>query len=336
MIRRPPRSTLFPYTTLFRSAREPGSAWRSRGSSSSSTAGGSGSRARWAKGRRSPSPYRRDHGRRADPDRRGQREEPEAGAGPAPVQRVSDRRGLHRGGRRASGQATPSRPRPHGPPAPRDERDHRARPVARRSRDAPHSRHRSHRLGDDARPAEDHGGWLRRLPVEADSGEGVPRGRPHDARPPMTASAKILVVDDTPHNVKLLADLLTVKGYVVVTASSGAQALEKVEKEQPDLVLLDVVMPEMSGYEVCRKTRGSRATATLPVVMVTALDPAQERVKGIEAGADDFLSKPISQQELLARVKSLLRIKVLHDELGEWSRTLEQRVEAQEIGRAHV
>ena len=145
----------------------------------------------------------------------------------------------------------------------------------------------------------------------------------------MTASAKILVVDDTPHNVKLLADLLTVKGYVVVTASSGAQALEKVETEQPDLVLLDVVMPEMSGYEVCRKIRGSRATATLPVVMVTALDPAQERVKGIEAGADDFLSKPISQQELLARVKSLLRIKVLHDELGEWNRTLEQRVEAQ-------
>jgi len=145
----------------------------------------------------------------------------------------------------------------------------------------------------------------------------------------MTASAKILVVDDTPHNVKLLADLLTVKGYVVVTASSGAQALEKVEKEQPDLVLLDVVMPEMSGYEVCRKIRGSRATATLPVVMVTALDPAQERVKGIEAGADDFLSKPISQHELLARVKSLLRIKVLHDELGEWNRTLEQRVEAQ-------
>ena len=145
----------------------------------------------------------------------------------------------------------------------------------------------------------------------------------------MTASAKILVVDDTPHNVKLLADLLAVKGYVVVTASSGAQALEKVETEQPDLVLLDVVMPEMSGYEVCRKIRGSRATATLPVVMVTALDPAQERVKGIEAGADDFLSKPISQHELLARVKSLLRIKVLHDELGEWSRTLEQRVEAQ-------
>jgi len=145
----------------------------------------------------------------------------------------------------------------------------------------------------------------------------------------MSAPAKILVVDDTPQNVKLLADLLTAKGYAVVTASSGVQALEKVPNETPDLVLLDVVMPEMSGYEVCRKIRTNPATATLPVVMVTALDPAQERVKGIDAGADDFLSKPINQQELLARVRSLLRIKLLHDELAEWNRTLEQRVEVQ-------
>ena len=141
--------------------------------------------------------------------------------------------------------------------------------------------------------------------------------------------AKILVVDDTPQNVKLLADLLAVKGYAVATAASGAQALDKIETEQPDLVLVDVVMPEMSGYEVCRKIRGNPATAMLPVVMVTALDPAQERVKGIEAGADDFLTKPINQPELLARVKSLLRIKQLHDELAEWNRTLERRVEEQ-------
>ena len=145
----------------------------------------------------------------------------------------------------------------------------------------------------------------------------------------MTTPAKILIVDDTPHNVKLLADLLSVKGYAVVTAASGVEALEKVAKEAPDLVLLDVIMPEMSGYEVCRTIRSSPATAVLPVVMVTALDPAQERVKGIEAGADDFLSKPINQQELLARVRSLLRIKELHDELAEWNRTLEQRVAAQ-------
>src|SRR5881296_2281515 len=141
--------------------------------------------------------------------------------------------------------------------------------------------------------------------------------------------AKILVVDDTPQNVKLLADLLAVKGYAVATAASGAQALEKIETEQPDLVLLDVVMPEMSGYEVCRKIRGNPVTVTLPVVMVTALDPEQERVKGIEAGADEFLTKPINQPELLARVKSLLRIKLLHDELAEWNRTLERRVEEQ-------
>jgi adenylate cyclase len=140
---------------------------------------------------------------------------------------------------------------------------------------------------------------------------------------------KILVVDDVPVNVKLLADLLTVKGYDVVTAANGAEALARVEKDRPGLVLLDVMMPGMSGYDVCRKIRENPVTAMLPVVMVTALDPTQERVKGIEAGADDFLTKPINQPELLARVKSLLRIKVLHDELADWNRTLEQRVEQQ-------
>jgi adenylate cyclase len=140
---------------------------------------------------------------------------------------------------------------------------------------------------------------------------------------------KILVVDDVPVNVKLLGDLLTVKGYAVVTASNGAEALAAIEKHRPGLVLLDVMMPGMSGYDVCRKIRENPVTAMLPVVMVTALDPTQERVKGIEAGADDFLTKPINQPELLARVKSLLRIKVLHDELAEWNRTLEQRVEQQ-------
>jgi adenylate cyclase len=140
---------------------------------------------------------------------------------------------------------------------------------------------------------------------------------------------KILVVDDVPVNVKLLADLLTIKGYAVVTAANGAEALVKVEKDRPGLVLLDVMMPGMSGYDVCRKIRENPATAMLPIIMVTALDPTQERVKGIEAGADDFLSKPINQPELLARVKSLLRIKVLHDELADWNRTLAQRVEQQ-------
>jgi adenylate cyclase len=148
--------------------------------------------------------------------------------------------------------------------------------------------------------------------------------------------AKILVVDDTPKNVKLLADLLTVKGYSVVTAASGAEALRQLEAAQPDLVLLDVVMPEMSGYEVCRKIRENPDTGILPVVMVTALDPSEERIKGLDAGADDFLTKPINQAELLARVKSLLRIKELYDtvqaqaaQLTGWNKTLERRVEEQ-------
>jgi adenylate cyclase len=148
--------------------------------------------------------------------------------------------------------------------------------------------------------------------------------------------AKILVVDDTAKNVKLLADLLSAKGYSVVTAESGRDALAQLEAERPDLVLLDVVMPEMSGYEVCEKIRANPATRILPVVMVTALDPGEERVKGLDAGADDFLTKPINRAELLARVRSLLRIKELQDEvqsqaaeLSEWNKKLAQRVEEQ-------
>jgi adenylate cyclase len=152
----------------------------------------------------------------------------------------------------------------------------------------------------------------------------------------MDSRPKILVVDDTPKNVKLLADLLSVKGYGVVTAGSGREGLALIDADTPDLVLLDVVMPEMSGYEVCRKIRENPATQILPVVMVTALDPAEERIKGLEAGADDFLTKPINQAELLVRVRSLLRIKELYDtvqdqaaQLTHWNKTLEQRVEEQ-------
>ena len=152
----------------------------------------------------------------------------------------------------------------------------------------------------------------------------------------MSAAEKILVVDDTPMNVRMLADVLAFKGYGVVTAAGGKEALAKLASEQPDLVLLDVMMPEMNGYEVCRAIRADPKTEMLPVVMVTALDPSTERVKGIEAGADDFLSKPINQPELLARVRSLLRVKRYHDtvqsqagELKQWNEKLEQRVQEQ-------
>jgi adenylate cyclase len=159
----------------------------------------------------------------------------------------------------------------------------------------------------------------------------------------MTGSGKILVIDDMPNNVLLLADLLASKGYDVLTAASGREGLRLIEAQGPDLVLLDVVMPEMSGYDVCRKIRDNPLTATMPVVMVTALDPAQEKIKGLEAGADDFLTKPINQPELLARVRSLLRVKQLHDrtlelyatvetqarELADLNKSLERRVRDQ-------
>jgi class 3 adenylate cyclase len=152
----------------------------------------------------------------------------------------------------------------------------------------------------------------------------------------MSEPSRILVVDDTPMNVKLLRDLLEARGYAVETAGSGEEALAKVTDWHPDLVLLDIMMPGMSGYEVCERLRAEPATATLPVVLVTALDPDKERVKGLEAGADDFLTKPVNQPELIARVRSLLRIKTLHDEveaqaaeLARWNTELESRVAVQ-------
>src|SRR5919106_1381441 len=152
----------------------------------------------------------------------------------------------------------------------------------------------------------------------------------------MTDKAKILVVDDSADIVEILADLLEANDYAVCTAGTGLEALAQIEREQPDLLLLDVLMPNLTGYEVCRKIRENPATVVLPVVMLTAMEANVERIKGIEAGADDFLSKPPSHPELLARVRSLIRIKQLHDtvqaqmgQLSEWNKTLETRVQEQ-------
>lgn len=127
---------------------------------------------------------------------------------------------------------------------------------------------------------------------------------------------RILVVEDDKLSAELLEGLLS-KDYEVFKAYDGNEALQNVEKTPPDLILLDIMMPGMSGYEVCRKLKGNEETISIPVVMVTALKEREDRVKAIEAGADDFLSKPVDVYELNARVKSLLRVKQYHDDLME-------------------
>ncbi len=114
-------------------------------------------------------------------------------------------------------------------------------------------------------------------------------------------SARVLVVDDIPVNVRLLEAKLSAEYYDIITATSGAEALEIIESEPPDIVLLDVMMPEMDGFEVCHRIKENPATALLPVIMVTALSEQSDRVTGLEAGADDFLTKPVRDMALFAR-----------------------------------
>ncbi|MCO5131269.1 MAG: PleD family two-component system response regulator [Xanthobacteraceae bacterium] len=128
-------------------------------------------------------------------------------------------------------------------------------------------------------------------------------------------SARVLVVDDIPANVKLLEARLSAEYFDVVTACNGAQALEAASRAECDIILLDVMMPDMDGFEVCRRLKSNPATHFIPVVMVTALDSPADRVRGLEAGADDFLTKPVSDVVLIARVRSLTRLKMMTDEL---------------------
>ncbi len=137
-------------------------------------------------------------------------------------------------------------------------------------------------------------------------------------------SARILVVDDVPANVKVLEAKLSAEYYDVITASDGYEALERIADSQPDIVLLDVMMPGLDGLEVCRRIKADRRSMHLPVVMVTALSEASDRVRGLEAGADDFLTKPVDDLSLFARVKSLVRLKMMMDELQLRRRTREQ------------
>ena len=160
----------------------------------------------------------------------------------------------------------------------------------------------------------------------------------------MARQPRILVVDDTPQNRRLLEAVLAPQGHHVRSAGSGREALEMIEADPPDLVLLDIVMDDMSGYELCRILREQPATRLLPVIMMTS-SGEQDKVSAIEAGADDFIARPFNQPELLARVRSLMRIKQYQDtiqaqaaELAELNRSLEDRVtdqvdELEHLGR---
>ena len=130
-------------------------------------------------------------------------------------------------------------------------------------------------------------------------------------------SSRILVVDDVPVNIQLLVTYLAAEGYDVVSAKDGHDAMKAVKEHQPDLILLDVMMPKMNGFKVCEVIKSDDATKFIPVILVTALNELEDKVKGMNSGADDFLAKPFNKLELLVRVRSLLRIKHLHDELQE-------------------
>ena len=127
----------------------------------------------------------------------------------------------------------------------------------------------------------------------------------------------ILAVDDEPANLALLRKLLAREGYDVLEASDGASALQLIDQQRPDLVCLDVMMPGMDGVEVCRRVRRRPEHAGVPILLLTALDRSEDKALGLEAGANDFLSKPFDQHELSARLRSLLRTKALQDRIGD-------------------
>jgi adenylate cyclase len=139
---------------------------------------------------------------------------------------------------------------------------------------------------------------------------------------------RILVVDDQRTNAEMVSGLLRNLGYEVDLALDGHEALELVREKGPDLVISDILMPGLDGYELCRRLRANAATALLPVILVTGVEQG-ERIKGVEAGADDFLAKPVNWAELFARVKRLLQVKALQDEIKQLNTKLEQRVREQ-------
>lgn len=138
-------------------------------------------------------------------------------------------------------------------------------------------------------------------------------------------SAKVLIVDDNKENIDLVAYFLKPQNYQILTAFDGVEALEIVEREEPDIILLDIMLPKMDGFQVCERIKKDRKTQFIPIIMITALKELKDKIRSLEVGADDFISKPFENVELLTRVKSLLRIKKYHDEIQSKNIELEQK-----------
>ncbi len=153
---------------------------------------------------------------------------------------------------------------------------------------------------------------------------GAERTRPLPPGETREGGALILVVDDNPDNLEIISTRLRFRGYDVEVAERGDRAIEQVREIGPDLILLDIMMPDMDGYEVARRIRADEEVPYIPIIVVTARDSTEDKVTGLDAGADDYLTKPINFPELEARVRSMLRIKRLQDELAEKNRELEQ------------
>ena len=154
--------------------------------------------------------------------------------------------------------------------------------------------------------------------------------------PIVTTPARVLIVDDDSTNRDILGTLLAAQGFAIFTAIDGEQGLAVAREQKPDLILLDVMMPKMDGIEVCRRLKSDPALPFMPVIMVTARTDSKDIVAGLEVGADEYLTKPVDPDALVARVKSMLRVKALHDtvqgqaaQLSEWNLTLERRVQEQ-------
>ena len=158
----------------------------------------------------------------------------------------------------------------------------------------------------------------------------------------MRTPSRILIVDDNPTNVKVLQTRLAAEGYEVLTAADGEEGLAAARQHIPDLILLDVMMPKLDGFEVCRRLRADAAFPFTPIIMVTAMADSKDVIAGLEAGGDEYLTKPVDHAALAARVRSMLRIKRLHDtvetlaaEVKEWNASLERRV-AEQVGELEI